>query len=369
MIFKDALLKELNQSIYNNFGGENYDEARFGRRNFLSQSRFHSLKEVGKKIFGFRSAETKGYIQAKLESIEGYIPGLEYLYENICQEDQRLIVKLIAYRLLNFKRVKLPANNKDYWQALKTAKQLGDARDTYDPNFLHLILQKFNLEPIGYAIKLYFNAPGIAIDFIIEQYAYKGIGTNVIQAERGEVVLDVGGCWGDTALYFASKVGRNGKVFSFEFIPGNINLFNINTSLNPEVAERIKLVPNPVSNRSGELIYFKDHGPGSRMEAEPFEEQTGSAYTTTIDDFVRKNNIANVEFIKMDIEGAEPLALQGALETIRRFKPKLAIAIYHSLDDFINIPKWISDLNLGYKLFIGHSTINSEETICFAKVD
>ena len=69
----------------------------------------------------------------------------------------------------------------------------------------------------------------------------------------------------------------------------------------------------------------------------------------------------------MDIEGAEPLALKGAIETIRKFRPKLAIAIYHSMEDFVNIPIWISGLNLDYELFIGHYTIHTEETICFAK--
>ncbi len=84
--------------------------------------------------------------------------------------------------------------------------------------------------PIGYDIKLYFSDLGIVIDFILEQYTYKLGGKNIVQPEKGDVILDVGGCWGDTALYFASKVGENGKVYSFEFIPDNIKLFNINTS-------------------------------------------------------------------------------------------------------------------------------------------
>jgi len=69
----------------------------------------------------------------------------------------------------------------------------------------------------------------------------------------------------------------------------------------------------------------------------------------------------------MDIEGAESKALAGAIKTIERFRPKLAIAIYHSMDDFIKIPKWIMDLNLGYEIYIGHYTIHAEESICFAK--
>jgi hypothetical protein len=80
-----------------------------------------------------------------------------------------------------------------------------------------------------------------------------------------------------------------------------------------------------------------------------------------------QHNIQKVDFIKMDIEGAEPIALKGAINTIKRYRPKLAIAIYHSMDDFVSIPKWINDLNLDYELYLGHYTIHAEETIIFAK--
>ena len=65
--------------------------------------------------------------------------------------------------------------------------------------------------------------------------------------------------------------------------------------------------------------------------------------TTSIDDFVRRNGIARIDFIKMDIEGAELVALQGAAATIRTFKPKLAIAVYHRPTDITAIPAWIDE--------------------------
>ena len=70
----------------------------------------------------------------------------------------------------------------------------------------------------------------------------------------------------------------------------------------------------------------------------------------------------------MDIEGAETSALNGAIETIKRFKPKLAIAIYHSLVDMYKIPELILSLNLGYEIFIDHFTLHEEETVCYAKI-
>jgi hypothetical protein len=68
----------------------------------------------------------------------------------------------------------------------------------------------------------------------------------------------------------------------------------------------------------------------------------------------------------MDIEGAELSALKGGIETIKRFRPKLAISIYHSLDDFINIAAYLKALNLGYKFYLRHGTIFNEETVLLA---
>ncbi|WP_166636555.1 FkbM family methyltransferase [Salegentibacter sp. 24] len=222
------------------------------------------------------------------------------------------------------------------------------------------------MKDIGYDIEFFFTEKGIAVDFILEQYAYKKKAKTVVGAEEGDVVFDLGACWGDTALYFADKVGDEGKVYSFEFIPGNIEIFNKNILLNPRLNRRIQLIPHPVTDRAGDSIFFFDNGPGSKVSSESFLEQAGDCTTESIDNFVKQNAIKKVDYIKMDIEGAEKLALEGAINTIKRFKPKLAIAIYHSLDDFATVPTWIMNLDLNYKIFIDHFSIHAEETICFA---
>lgn len=362
--FKDILLQKLSSNFYNNYGNENYDEHRFGPFVNKAAPISQKIKVVAKNLIRFK---TKNSINTIASGIQQYEERLQKIYDKLNSSDKDLMISIIAFRLLGYKKIKLPTNNNSYWNALKTVKQLKDPNDTYDPHFMHFILEKFDLSPIGFDIKFYFSETGVAIDFITEQYAYKLNNKNFIVAENGDTVLDIGGCWGDTALYFAHKAGENGKVYSFEFIPDNIKLHQINTTLNPHLKDRIALIPNPVSDLSGQKIYYKDHGPGSSISMLPFPEQTGSSTTITIDDFVKNNDIHKIDFIKMDIEGAEPLALKGAIETIRKFRPKLAIAIYHSMEDFVNIPLWIADLNLDYELFIGHYTIHAEETICFAK--
>lgn len=74
----------------------------------------------------------------------------------------------------------------------------------------------------------------------------------------------------------------------------------------------------------------------------------------------------NVTFIKMDIEGAEMSALRGAAELIIRCKPKLAICIYHKLEDLWEIPLYIKSLSKDYKIYFRQHTPLYCETVCYA---
>lgn len=373
--FKSNLRVLIKKSVNNNYGIENYDSHRFGyyQQNLEILNKKKSvfdilkIKKFIKNGIGYKTEKQK-YLKIGDELTNNYIQKLNTLWVYLSQKDQELVVSLTAYRILGFKKVKLKRNDKTYWDALEKVNTLANKNQIYNPNFLHFILFKFNLASIGYNIKLYFSEVGIVMNYVLEQYAYKINDLKIVAVENGDTVLDIGACWGDTALYFAEKAGTKGRVFSFEFIPENIKLFRINTALNPDLIERITLIESPVSHVSGDLIHYKDNGPGSKVLYKPFDEQTGTSTTLSIDDFMELHNVQRVDFIKMDIEGAEPDALIGAIKTITKFKPKLAIAIYHSFDDFVNIPNWILSLDLGYEIFIDHFTIHGEETICFAKI-
>ena len=82
-----------------------------------------------------------------------------------------------------------------------------------------------------------------------------------------------------------------------------------------------------------------------------------------IDDIV---NAEGATFIKLDVEGAEIEALQGASETIQKCHPKLAICIYHKSTDILDLGKYILSLNPEYKMAIRHYTLTNCETVLYA---
>jgi FkbM family methyltransferase len=367
---KTEIKNKFYKSVFNHYGKENYDTYRYGAYPDRFKNR-HSiaklLKDKIRKTFRVRNAITEKYFDTAYEMIRPYEKGMARIYQEISNQGKKTMIELLAYHMLGFEKVKLSNNNAAYHKALHQVDELINPNDFVESNFMSLKLYRFDLKSLGYDVKLFFNTAGIVTDFIVEQYAYKENNKVLVEAEPGDTVLDLGACWGDTAHYFASKAGPDGKVYSFEFIPDNIRLFKQNKELNPNLKDNITIVEHPVSDVSDVEVYFKDNGPGSIMKMESFPEQTGSVQTISIDDFVERYKVEKVDFIKMDIEGAEPMALKGAINTIKKFRPKLAIANYHGLGDFTNIPNWILDLNLDYEIYIGHYTIHAEETVCFAR--
>jgi FkbM family methyltransferase len=85
----------------------------------------------------------------------------------------------------------------------------------------------------------------------------------------------------------------------------------------------------------------------------------------SLDNFLRGGRI---DFLKSDIEGAEMLMLRGAAETIRKWKPKMAISIYHSIWDMYEIPLYLKSLVPEYHLDVRHYTEVDNETVLYAHV-
>jgi FkbM family methyltransferase len=85
--------------------------------------------------------------------------------------------------------------------------------------------------------------------------------------------------------------------------------------------------------------------------------------TTSIDDLFHDKRIT---FIKMDVEGSESEAIQGAANTIIRNKPKLIISAYHMKDDLYKLPVLIHHICPEYKLYLRHFSNYYDETVIIA---
>jgi FkbM family methyltransferase len=365
MNFKTAFTREIRASLANDYD-DNYDYYRFGKQQGEDKSRLKTFVSSLRKKYIYHTG--LGPISARLLGYKKHITSFETLYNMLFdQPSKELLIKLLTYRILGHRHVKLPTNNDHFWNQLAYLDTLGDINDTISIPSVGWRLLRYNLHKIGVPIELYYAPLGIYVEFILKQYEYRTQDV-VITAQRGDVVIDAGGCWGDTALYFADVTGESGKVYTFEFIPSNLEVMKRNLSLNPLLAPIVTIVKRPVWSESGKNLFYIDNGPGSKVSFDQTDDSADQIATVAIDDWVEANAINKVDFIKMDIEGAELNALIGAEKTIRRHRPKLAIALYHRLEDFKEIPAYLKSLGLGYNYFLGHYTIHAEETVLFATI-
>lgn len=363
MSFNAVFFRKITASLNNDYR-DNYDYYRFHSfskkiqyrlSNFVYHfiGRFLIKKSILKKI-----AVLSGEYSNSLE--EAYT-----VYEN--DSSRKLMVDLLAFYSMGFRYVKLDSNSTGYWKTLQEISAVRDKRKWIPGTERRERLWFYDLQKINFPGRVYLSDLCVLREFILKQYEYK---THVVSIKAGpeDVVIDAGACWGDTALYFANEVGISGKVYSFEFLPANLSILRQNMDLNKELGKRIEIIEHPVWSESGEPVGYTDTGPGNQVVLGS-KGNSETVKTISIDDFAGSRQLAKVDFIKMDIEGAELPALKGAVETIRKHRPKLAIAIYHSLDDFLGIPLFIKNLNLGYKIYLNHYTIHWEETILYAVAD
>ncbi|MCC6197771.1 MAG: FkbM family methyltransferase [Burkholderiales bacterium] len=192
------------------------------------------------------------------------------------------------------------------------------------------------------------------------QYYFERNGERIAPRE-GDHVIDAGGCFGDTALFFAHSIGRTGRVYTFDPLRKHCDIMRDAFRLNSELEARISIFEAGVSDadQAGEPDATGVIDPGARVDS------PGIALRS-IDSMLAGGEIARVDFVKMDIEGSELAALKGAVGALRTFKPRLAISLYHRAEDFYAIPLWLDSLGLGYRFFLDHYSIHHEETVLYA---
>lgn len=316
-----------------------------------------------------KATENLDYILSNIEELEGFYNLLSDEYS------KQMLIELLKYRVLGQKHVKFPINNKVFWKELYSIDRLYLKKNGSVTTEGGSTLNRYEIKGSRGAITLDAQRLSILNTFLLKQYAYSRA-TGRVEAQEGDFVIDGGSCWGDTSLYFADLTGPKGKVFSFEFVENNIQIQNDNLKLNHGLEDTVKIISSPLDAVTGKTVDFIPNGPGSTIDNDISEfvinNQSGARqdrkiYTVAIDDMVKDKTMEKVDFIKLDVEGSELNVLKGSRETILKYRPKMAISIYHKLSDFVDIPKYLSSICKDYEFFLDHFHLDESETIVFAK--
>ena len=345
---------------------DNHDIDRFGPERTGAFGIKEWLRDNLAKLGLVSAHVARQTVDSGLCFVEPYLADLEWLFGKLADgESRRWLVSLAAYRALGHRKIKLPTNTPEFWKAKDLATRISCGSEEIDAQFLGWKLHERSLDLFGYPIRMFCGSGACYTTFIHQQYRCESP-DGVIECKEGDIAVDAGGCYGDTALYLAHKAGSRGRVASFEFLPINVAVFRRNLALNADLAALIRLYENPVYSTGGQELFVVGNGPGTRVVPATSDLDAQKVRTMKIDDLVAGGHFPRIDFIKMDIEGAELEALKGSEQVLRQFKPKLAITVYHDFKDFWQIPQYLDGLGLGYKFYLRHFTIHAEETVLFA---
>ncbi|MDO9019572.1 MAG: FkbM family methyltransferase [Deltaproteobacteria bacterium] len=170
----------------------------------------------------------------------------------------------------------------------------------------------------------------------------------IVRFRDDEVLVDAGAFDGDTLGAFVSATGgRFARAVALEPDPKNLDRLHARVAaFDPETRARIELVPVALGREDGEARFVADGTGAARL----------SRSAETVVPLRRLASIpggADVTFFKLDIEGAEPAALEGAREIIERNRPLLTVSVYHEQDHLWRIPLLLREmLPSGYRWFL-----------------
>lgn len=176
----------------------------------------------------------------------------------------------------------------------------------------------------------------------------------------GNVVLDIGANIGAHTLTLARLVGAQGKVIAFEPTLYAFRKASLNIKLNPQLAPSIKLEQVLLSDSDKSIpdtLYSSWPLVGSEGLHEKHGgcgKETAGANVISIDDYLESNNVKQVQFIKLDVDGYECKVLRGAKRLLETQKPTMVMELCphvleehgETLEELVAILK-----TTGYRMF------------------
>lgn len=179
---------------------------------------------------------------------------------------------------------------------------------------------------------------------------------DIVHLSENEYVIDGGGFTGDTFENFLKKYKTWGHYYIFE--PEESNFIKLQQTISGQ--KNVTAFQKGLWSKN-EKLYFHSQDGGSSIVK---DSSLASVSIDVISIDTTMNNVP-VSFIKLDVEGSEYEALIGTKNTIEKYRPILAICIYHKIMDIVDLPLLMHSLCPDSKLYIRHYGLDSNDTVCY----
>jgi FkbM family methyltransferase len=154
-----------------------------------------------------------------------------------------------------------------------------------------------------------------------------------LNVKEGNCCLDIGANVGAITLALAKAVGKSGLIYSFEPHPSFYNKLSDHIKIN-NLENNVFAINKGISSSNKNIFLEEDSRIEGKGNAGIVDFETINSYkieAITLDQFVISYNLKSVNFIKIDVEGHEMEVINGCVETIKKFRPKI---LFESLSIF-----------------------------------
>ncbi len=180
------------------------------------------------------------------------------------------------------------------------------------------------------------------INYLTEIFTDKDEIFNILNLTENESYLDLGAYRGDTIQEFLHYT--NGSYRHITALEPDKKTFKKLKDYT-KTLDNIQLWNMGIWDSDGYVNFENSAGRGSSIKSAGSQKLA----VTKIDTLFQ---VQKVSYIKIDVEGAELQALKGGMNTLKRNKPKLNLALYHRSEDIFTLPLLVHDINPGYKLYL-----------------
>ncbi|MEY3173023.1 MAG: hypothetical protein RLZZ436_936 [Planctomycetota bacterium] len=211
---------------------------------------------------------------------------------------------------------------------------------------------RISLETLDAIVSFRLSADSAHLDHFQERQQEQYFEDFLELRRHGEVFFDVGGFDGENSRRFMELCPDFSGIQIFEPDPANRRTILARLAEHP----RVQLHAHGLGDINGEFRFSSSGSVSAFCESGDL-----AVPVKRLDDC----NPGPVSFLKMDIEGGEIPALRGARRTVKKWKPRMAICVYHEPDDLWNIAGEVLAIHSDYSVFLRHYTEGVTETVMF----
>jgi FkbM family methyltransferase len=187
---------------------------------------------------------------------------------------------------------------------------------------------------------------------------------DIVKIRPGDVIANFGVGRGWEIPYFLCRMRGRGRIHNFD-----PNITYVQTAYGELIDAFSEMVIDHdliVAEHDGMINLSISHAGMIRSADAPGSGETQAYPARSLDSLVAEGIVDRIDYMKMDVEGGELSILKGALQTVRRRRPKLAVAIYHEPDQLWDYPLFLMDTLEDYRFYVRQYGYSRFETLLYA---